>query len=161
MTKIFEQVYSDATLVQIYSDVIDCIQNIENLIYKHFDFLFSEQLKESAEDDLSRFDMAVKAFRNEYINYSKMLETEKQRVDDVKENNGIIASEIANKNVDRINNHLQTLQSAGDEIGKEMNAVYNDVNNLSKSINELHKSLPKRPPLQIRLISFLKSKFKI
>jgi uncharacterized coiled-coil DUF342 family protein len=144
----------------LYSGFIDYIQKVEDLIYKHFEFLFSEQpLRESVEDEFAHFDKAVIEFRKEYINLANIRYAEKELIDKAK-NTGIINPIRANNNVNQINLHLRALASAGDVVGKEMISIYNDINEISKSIDELHNSLPKNPPAPIKFISMLKNKFK-
>ena len=107
----FEQVLKETnSLSRMYSGFIDYIQKVEDLIYKHFDFLFYEkQLKESVEDELSDFDVAVIEFRKEYINLANMRDAEKERIDKAEKDTGFLNPIRANNNVDQINLHLQAL----------------------------------------------------
>jgi flagellar motility protein MotE (MotC chaperone) len=150
---------------EIDNDIEQYIDKISELIQTHFNFLFSEnyysRIFEASEEGQQRLEKAIKNFFEDYRKLQNLRDSEIQRVLEVKNNIGIIDPEKANNNVKRINNCIENLQISGDEVGKAMNRVYTDTNEHIKLINELHKTLPKKPNIAIRMINLLKSKFKV
>jgi hypothetical protein len=161
-TSIFKENFN---IDEIYNGIEQYIYKISELIQNHFNFLFSEnyysKIFEASEEGQQRLEKAIKNFFEDYKKLQNLRYSEIQRILEVKNNIGIIDPEKANNNIKTINNCIENLQISGDEVGKVMNRVYTDTNELIKLINELHKTLPKKPNIAIRMINLLKSKFKV
>jgi hypothetical protein len=165
MDKIYERIFNNTLLEEAYSGIDNYIDEINNLIFEHFNFMFSEKAKslleaDEQEDELARFNYAVKQFTKKYKNLKDAKDAEMQCILAVKNSNDAIDPEKANYNVKQLNLRIEGLQLAGDEIGKSMNHVYNDMNEMIKEMNNMHKILPKRPNIAVKMIQLLKSKFK-
>ena len=159
-SKLFEKVLSNSLIDESYEGLLNYIQKVEELIYKHFSFLFSEKFKEASDKDLANFDRNINSFHKEYLNMKNILKKEMNRIYEAQNSTGILDPEKVNNNVNIINLRIKSFQIIGDTIGKEINKINNDINKLINAINAAHGSLPKNPSAPIRLIKPLKNKFK-
>jgi signal transduction protein with GAF and PtsI domain len=161
----FQQIFRNSLIEEVYRSARKYIDEISNLIFRHFEFLFSEKAKplleaDEQENELARFNSAIQQFTEDYENLKNMRDAEMQRILAVKNSNDAIDPEKANANVRLLNRRVEDLQFAGDEVGKAMNRVYSDTNEIIKEMNDMHKTLPKRPNIAVRMIQLLKNKFK-